>query len=63
MMTPDSERENEHNAEAEFLTKLARLVSEYRTEMPMGHMVGAFEIIKGRLYYEANQDLKEEDKE
>jgi hypothetical protein len=38
----------------EFMTKLSRLVIEYRTEVGTGLLIGGLEVVKLRLYHEAN---------
>jgi hypothetical protein len=36
------------------MTKLSRLVIEYRTEVGTGLLIGGLEVVKLRLYHEAN---------
>lgn len=57
MMSPEAQSDNDHINETEFLTKLTRLVSDYRTEVPLGHLIAVLEITKMRLYYETNENL------
>lgn len=57
-MTPQERLEYEKKITVEFLEKLARLVCEYRTEIPMGPLLGAIEVVKMRLFHEANEANK-----
>lgn len=55
MLTKEQEMINEQALTHEFLGKLASLVNEYRTQIPMGPLCGALEIVKMRLFYEGNK--------
>lgn len=60
MMDKSSEALNERRLGVEFIEKLAALIIEYRTEIPVGHIVGALETSKFRLLVEANEAAMEE---
>lgn len=55
MITTEQKLIEEKERTREFLEKLGRLVCEYRTEIPLGPLLGAMDIIKLRLFYDANE--------
>ena len=59
-MTKDSEIINQARMTMEFLEKLAKLTIEYRTEITLGSLVGALEIVKDRLLMESHIAFGEE---
>jgi len=61
MLTKEAQLELEQQLTQEFLSKLAGLVNEYRTQIPVGHIFGAIEIVKMRLFHEANKQFKEKE--
>lgn len=53
MITPEAKVLNQEKDVEEFLTELAKLVIKYRTEIPLGYLLGALETVKFRLQFEA----------
>jgi hypothetical protein len=54
MITPEMNALKKEQDTEKFLGELARLVHQYRTEIPLGYILGVFETAKMRLWYEAN---------
>lgn len=44
----------------EFIKKLANLVTEYRSQIFVGEIVGALEIVKLRLFSDTNNEIMKE---
>ena len=60
MLTKEKQLEFEQQQTKEFLSELAGLVGKYRTLIPMGHLFGAIEIVKMRLFHDANKQFAAE---
>jgi hypothetical protein len=56
MLSKEAEALNEQKAAMDFLAEMAVVVSKYRTELPLGPLMGALEVVKLRLWHDAHQD-------
>ena len=59
MLSKEAQAINENKAAVDFLEEMAVVVSKYRTELPLGPLMGALEVIKFRLWFEALVEQKE----
>ena len=53
----------ERKKSTEFIDELSKLVNKYRTEVGSGLLIGALEVVKLRLFHEANEMIRKQVKE
>lgn len=63
MIDKEGQLANDRKMEEEFIRKLSLLVAEYRSDVHLGKIVGALEIVKMRLFHEASEATDEEFRE
>jgi predicted DNA-binding protein with PD1-like motif len=53
----------ERKKSMEFIDELGNLVNKYRTEVSSGHLIGAMEVVKLRVFTEADEKFRKQTKE